>query len=655
MIEKNIKGLPRKNRGGFTLIELLIAIAIVSIISSIGFGTFNSTQSRGRDTKRKSDLNNIKIALEAYHADRGVYPPTSDPNCLPNHDGCTMRSDNTNTPWIPDLSAEYMKGLPKDPKQAAIPSFLALRDFFNKIFGQPEKVYAAPPTFGAVSSASTNTASSLTWSHPVSGTNRILIVGVSLSAAYAVSSITYGGVPLSLIGNAVSGTSTPGAHERIELWYLTEAQGLPTGTNSVIVSFNGSTRAVAGATSWTGVNQTTPLGTFASATSGSLGSTTPSVNVNTTADDMVVDVLAAGPLSATATVGANQTQRWNLLVSDLTLNRTRGAASSETAISSTTTMSWTLSVATRWVIGAVPLKSAPTPTPTPTATPTPMPALPCVAGSVFNDDFSSGMGQWTVESGNWLVESGELSQDNTSERQKIRITQSFNQSAITVCANMKFLQPNVVSGIMIRQGTGSSGYHAVRLDERDNTAQIVINDGVAQSSPYTISQNTWYQLKAVIDGTNIKFYVNEALVLEYNDLPVGGNEIGLKTSLGHTHFDGVSVSIPATPTPTPTNTPTPTPTITPTPTPTNTPTPTATPIPPTPTPTPTPPPPPGEGASFTYLYAVYTNHQNFILWAQLENSGDPETWNKSKTRCKEDPANYKEGLNTVYNYCLTAL
>ncbi len=49
---------------GFTLIELLIVVAIIGILSSFAIYSFQNSQQKGRDAKRKSDLQLVKKALE---------------------------------------------------------------------------------------------------------------------------------------------------------------------------------------------------------------------------------------------------------------------------------------------------------------------------------------------------------------------------------------------------------------------------------------------------------------------------------------------------------------------------------------------------------------------------------------------------------------
>jgi hypothetical protein len=182
----------------------------------------------------------------------------------------------------------------------------------------------------------------LTFSHTVSGTDRLLIVGVSIvSAETTVSSVTYAGSSLGVVGVR----SNPGL-ARIEIWRLVAPA---TGANNVVVNLGTSKDLVAGAASFTGVNQTTPLGTFFSA----IGSSSPAtVNVTGVAEgEVVIDTLNPLP-TTTPTVGAGQTQRWN------TTGGTTGAGSTKPgpAGAGTVTMSWTFSPSDSWAIGAVAIK-----------------------------------------------------------------------------------------------------------------------------------------------------------------------------------------------------------------------------------------------------------------------------------------------------------
>lgn len=66
---------------GFTLIELLIVLAIIGTLTSFLMVNFLGARSRARDGQRKSDLQQIRVALEQYRADQSAYPPAPLPSC----------------------------------------------------------------------------------------------------------------------------------------------------------------------------------------------------------------------------------------------------------------------------------------------------------------------------------------------------------------------------------------------------------------------------------------------------------------------------------------------------------------------------------------------------------------------------------------------
>lgn len=66
-----------KYKKGFTLIELLIVMVIIGILATIGMASFGSARAKARDARRKSDLQSIAKALEAYANDQRKYPSSS--------------------------------------------------------------------------------------------------------------------------------------------------------------------------------------------------------------------------------------------------------------------------------------------------------------------------------------------------------------------------------------------------------------------------------------------------------------------------------------------------------------------------------------------------------------------------------------------------
>ncbi|MFQ5961763.1 MAG: hypothetical protein ACE5MG_10225, partial [Candidatus Methylomirabilales bacterium] len=158
---------------------------------------------------------------------------------------------------------------------------------------------------------------------------------------YTTTGVTYNGVGLTELVNH----SEAGDNARVELWYLLAPA---TGTFDIVVSQSGANDVVGGATSWTGVDQTTSFGPTAAAD----GTVSPAtVGVTSASNEVVVDVVGARN-AATLTVDASQTQRWNLGVGVID-----GGGSSEPG-AATVTMSWTLTGTFEWAIAGVSLKPA---------------------------------------------------------------------------------------------------------------------------------------------------------------------------------------------------------------------------------------------------------------------------------------------------------
>lgn len=149
-----------------------------------------------------------------------------------------------------------------------------------------------------------STATSFTWSHTLSGSDRFLAVSVSIrnQQSETVSGVTYAGTPLTFVGARANETSA-----QVEIWQLVAPA---VGTDNVVVTLSAPAKIVGGAVSLTGVDQTTPVAA-SGFTAGS--STNPSLTFTAVATSAwVIDALAfrsAGNSTPTATVGGGQVQR----------------------------------------------------------------------------------------------------------------------------------------------------------------------------------------------------------------------------------------------------------------------------------------------------------------------------------------------------------
>lgn len=120
----------------FTLVELLVVIAILGILATVGLVAFNSSQIRGRDAQRKSDLKQTSSALEIYYNDYGRYPASNDdgkimgcPTTVPT--ACNWDNDDQFT----DGKTVYLKSVAEDPSSG-------LNYFYHTESGQSYTLYA---------------------------------------------------------------------------------------------------------------------------------------------------------------------------------------------------------------------------------------------------------------------------------------------------------------------------------------------------------------------------------------------------------------------------------------------------------------------------------------------------------------------------------
>jgi len=95
-------------RKGFTFIEVLVVITIIAVLVVVGVVAYGSVNKRSRDARRKSDIEQMRSALEMYRADNGWYPDGGPTTTFTSISDPSLGSFNT------ELSA-YIAKLPLDP------------------------------------------------------------------------------------------------------------------------------------------------------------------------------------------------------------------------------------------------------------------------------------------------------------------------------------------------------------------------------------------------------------------------------------------------------------------------------------------------------------------------------------------------------------
>lgn len=105
---KNKKAGPSGRSRGFALIELLIVIFIIALLAALILAATHSARERGRDGRRKADLDSMKKAIELYRSDNGGNVPGAP--CIAS--ACLSSSAQ---PWIPGLAPTYIGAVLTDP------------------------------------------------------------------------------------------------------------------------------------------------------------------------------------------------------------------------------------------------------------------------------------------------------------------------------------------------------------------------------------------------------------------------------------------------------------------------------------------------------------------------------------------------------------
>lgn len=190
----------------------------------------------------------------------------------------------------------------------------------------------------------------VSFSHVISGSNRLLLVAASFNPhdSPIIQSVTYNSQALTRLGYSNQGNDI-----RVEIWKLVNP---PVGNYNVVVNWsNGKGRAaVIGAISFNNVNQTTPTGLISYSDN---ISTTPLVDVASSANDLVFAVVGCRTRCDSITTSINQTTHWNLVAVPNHDYETRGHGTSKTAAAgNVTTISWTFADQNYWAAAGVAIK-----------------------------------------------------------------------------------------------------------------------------------------------------------------------------------------------------------------------------------------------------------------------------------------------------------
>lgn len=92
-------------QAGFTYLEILIVLLVIGVILSISVASYSNLHSNSLDQRRKTDIEEVRSALEQYRSVNGAYPTPNLTQGLAF--GSAGLTDGTNV---------YMQKIPQDPQ-----------------------------------------------------------------------------------------------------------------------------------------------------------------------------------------------------------------------------------------------------------------------------------------------------------------------------------------------------------------------------------------------------------------------------------------------------------------------------------------------------------------------------------------------------------
>lgn len=127
----SMNGTDTNKRSGFTILELLVSSVIIAVLSTIGIISYRNFLETTRDTRRRSDLEQIRGALELYRNENNTYPAGTcgSPPCS---------YDEVSDALSGELVPDYLSELPEDPTDGDTTPYL---------YKPTDEVVSGPDTF----------------------------------------------------------------------------------------------------------------------------------------------------------------------------------------------------------------------------------------------------------------------------------------------------------------------------------------------------------------------------------------------------------------------------------------------------------------------------------------------------------------------------
>ncbi len=110
---------------GYSAAELLVVLAIIGIITAVGFGSITVARTKARDNRRVADMKEIQLGLALYYDVYRAYP--------------------SDFAILDDIGQKFLPTIPVDPKTGASYQYAAVNSNRNYCIGVTLEDAAAIP------------------------------------------------------------------------------------------------------------------------------------------------------------------------------------------------------------------------------------------------------------------------------------------------------------------------------------------------------------------------------------------------------------------------------------------------------------------------------------------------------------------------------